>query len=112
MTAVDPTHASVLGPPPVASVVQAGSVLFDTPRTLEKLADLVATVRATRASLAVFPEAFVGGYPKESSLASALAGGQRMDVRSSASIFRVQLMFPVLKRSSSAKSLATIISIS
>jgi nitrilase len=48
----------------VASVVQAGSVLFDTPRTLEKLADLAAASHAAGASLAVFPEAFVGGYPK------------------------------------------------
>ncbi|MDB5346079.1 MAG: Nitrilase/cyanide hydratase and apolipoprotein N-acyltransferase [Schlesneria sp.] len=48
------------------SVVQAGSVLFDTPRTLEKLADLAAQAHATEAQLAVFPEAFVGGYPKGS----------------------------------------------
>jgi nitrilase len=48
----------------VASVVQAGSLLLDTPGTLEKLADLAATARAAGAQLAVFPEAFVGGYPK------------------------------------------------
>lgn len=48
----------------LAAVVQAGPILFDTPRTLDKLADLAADVRATGASLAVFPEAFVGGYPK------------------------------------------------
>ncbi len=48
----------------VASVVQAGSVLFDTPRTLAKVAELAATARAAGAQLAVFPEAFVGGYPK------------------------------------------------
>lgn len=48
------------------SVVQAGSVLFNTPRTLEKLADLAAQARATGAKIAVFPEAFIGGYPKES----------------------------------------------
>jgi nitrilase len=47
-----------------AAVVQAGSVLFDTPRTLEKLADLASSARAAGAELAVFPEAFVGGYPK------------------------------------------------
>ena len=47
-----------------ASVVQAGSVLFDTPRTLEKLAGLAAEARTAGAQLAVFPEAFVGGYPK------------------------------------------------
>lgn len=47
-----------------ASVVQAGSVLFDTPRTLEKLARLAADAHTAGAQLAVFPEAFVGGYPK------------------------------------------------
>ncbi len=48
----------------VASVVQAGSVLFDTPRTLEKFAELAAAARAAGARIAVFPEAFIGGYPK------------------------------------------------
>jgi nitrilase len=48
----------------VASVVQAGSVLFNTSRTLEKLAELAAAARAAGAQLAVFPEAFVGAYPK------------------------------------------------
>ncbi|HEX4143577.1 MAG TPA: nitrilase-related carbon-nitrogen hydrolase [Pirellulales bacterium] len=48
----------------IASVVQAGSLLLDTPRTLEKLADLAASARAAGSQLAVFPEAFVGGYPK------------------------------------------------
>jgi nitrilase len=52
------------GSPIIASVVQAGSLLLDTPGTLEKLADLAATARAAGAQLTVFPEAFVGGYPK------------------------------------------------
>ncbi|HEY2785753.1 MAG TPA: nitrilase-related carbon-nitrogen hydrolase [Fimbriiglobus sp.] len=47
-----------------AAVVQSAPVLFDTPRTLEKLADLTADAARQRAELAVFPEAFVGGYPK------------------------------------------------
>lgn len=47
-----------------AAVVQAGSVLFDTPRTLEKLRHYVAEAARDGAALAVFPEAFVGGYPK------------------------------------------------
>ncbi len=46
------------------AVVQAASVLFDKERTLEKLADLVRDAAATGAKLIVFPEAFVGGYPK------------------------------------------------
>jgi nitrilase len=47
-----------------AAVVQAGSVLFDTPATLVKLQERAAEAAAAGASLIVFPEAFVGGYPK------------------------------------------------
>ena len=46
-----------------AAVVQAASVLFDTPETIAKLENLVREA-ATKADIAVFPEAFVGGYPK------------------------------------------------
>lgn len=46
------------------AVVQAGPILFDTLRTLEKLADLVADARREEAELVVFPEAFIGGYAK------------------------------------------------
>jgi nitrilase len=51
-------------PPVRVAVVQAGSVLFDTPRTLARLAALAADASGRGARLAVFPEAFVGGYPK------------------------------------------------
>ena len=54
-----PEHRSV-----VASVVQAGSIAFDTPATIEKLGDLTADARSHGSELVVFPEAFVGGYPK------------------------------------------------
>jgi nitrilase len=47
-----------------AAVVQAAPALFDTPRTLQKLADLTADAARQKAELVVFPEAFVGGYPK------------------------------------------------
>ncbi|MEO0974828.1 MAG: nitrilase-related carbon-nitrogen hydrolase, partial [Pseudomonadota bacterium] len=47
-----------------AAVVQAGSELFDTPKTLDKLADLTADATALGAQMVVFPEAFIGGYPK------------------------------------------------
>lgn len=46
------------------AVIQAGTVLFDKEHTLEKLADLVRDASAKKAQLIVFPEAFVGGYPK------------------------------------------------
>lgn len=47
-----------------AAVVQAASVVFDAQRSLAKLADLAADAARDRAQLAVFPEAFVSGYPK------------------------------------------------
>lgn len=47
-----------------AAVVQAAPVMFDTPRTIAKLAELTFQAAAQGANLAVFPEAFVGGYPK------------------------------------------------
>ncbi|HEU4411065.1 MAG TPA: nitrilase-related carbon-nitrogen hydrolase [Polyangiaceae bacterium] len=46
------------------AVVQAGSVLFDTPASLAKLRRLAAEAAGEGARLAVFPEAFLGGYPK------------------------------------------------
>jgi nitrilase len=47
-----------------AAVVQAAPVLFDTPRSLLKLADLASDAAKQGAGLVVFPEAFIGGYPK------------------------------------------------
>ena len=46
------------------AVVQAAPAAFDTPRTLDRVASLAARAAAEGAVLAVFPEAFVGGYPK------------------------------------------------
>jgi len=50
--------------PFVAAVVQAASVAFDAERTIDKLAQHVAKAKAQGAALVLFPEAFVGGYPK------------------------------------------------
>ncbi len=47
-----------------AAVVQAAPVVFDTSRSLEKLADLTRDATVQGADIVVFPEAFVGGYPK------------------------------------------------
>lgn len=47
-----------------AAVVQAAPVLFDTKATIEKLVDLTRDAAAQKAQIIVFPEAFVGGYPK------------------------------------------------
>ncbi len=46
------------------AVVQTASVPFDTPATVEKMTGLIDEAAAAGAELAVFPEAFIGGYPK------------------------------------------------
>ncbi len=55
-----PDHASQVR----VAVVQAAPILFDTPKSLELLADLCADAAHQRAELVVFPETFIGGYPK------------------------------------------------
>jgi nitrilase len=47
-----------------AAVVQAGSLVFDTPRTMTKFLDLTQDAAGNGAQIIVFPEAFIGGYPK------------------------------------------------
>jgi nitrilase len=54
------------------SVVQCGTIPGDTPRTLEKLADFADAAHAGGSQLAVFPEAFIGGYPKGQSFGISL----------------------------------------
>jgi nitrilase len=46
------------------AVMQAGSSLFDTPRTLARMAAHCQAAQRLGVELAVFPEAYVGGYPK------------------------------------------------
>ena len=46
------------------AVIQAGSFVFDTARTIEKLRSYCQGAADAGAKLAVFPEAFLGGYPK------------------------------------------------
>ncbi len=46
------------------AVVQAGSFLFDTGRTLAKAQALTRQAAATGARIVLMPEAFLGGYPK------------------------------------------------
>jgi len=60
------------------AVVQTGSSLFDTPRTLERMAAHCETAAGEGAELVVFPEAYVGGYPK------GLDFGARIGMRSPA----------------------------
>lgn len=60
--------------PWVASVIQGTPVPFDQRRTLAKVDDLVASAAARDAKLVVFPEAFVGGYPKGHAFGSYVGG--------------------------------------
>jgi nitrilase len=60
------------------AVVQAGTTLFDTPRTLERMATHCETVASEGTELVVFPEAYIGGYPK------GLDFGARMGIRTPA----------------------------
>lgn len=46
------------------AVVQSASVPFDTPATVAKMVGLIDEAAQQGASLALFPEAFIGGYPK------------------------------------------------
>jgi len=46
------------------SVIQAGSSLFDTPRTLDRMQAHCEAAAKESVELAVFPEAYIGGYPK------------------------------------------------
>jgi len=63
--------------PFVTASVQAGSIAFDTPATIAKLGDLTSEARRRGAGLVVFPEAFVGGYPKGHSFGAVV--GERTD---------------------------------
>ncbi|XP_044953298.1 bifunctional nitrilase/nitrile hydratase NIT4 [Hordeum vulgare subsp. vulgare] len=57
----DPSAATVR-----ATVVQASTVFYDTPATLDKAERLIAEAAGYGSQLVVFPEAFVGGYPRGS----------------------------------------------
>ncbi len=50
--------------PFIGAVVQTASIAFDPIRTVEKLGDFASKAAAQGAKVVVFPEAFVGGYPK------------------------------------------------
>jgi nitrilase len=58
-----------------ATVVQAASAAFDRERSIDRVAELTARAAADGAQLVVFPEAFVGGYPKRADF------GARVGVR-------------------------------
>jgi nitrilase len=47
-----------------AAVVQAGAVSFDSDACVDKAVWLIQEAAATGATVIVFPEAFISGYPK------------------------------------------------
>ena len=47
-----------------AAVVQAGAIPFDADACVDKACRLIGDAARARAAVVVFPEAFVGGYPK------------------------------------------------
>uniref|UniRef100_A0AC35U9J0 CN hydrolase domain-containing protein n=1 Tax=Rhabditophanes sp. KR3021 TaxID=114890 RepID=A0AC35U9J0_9BILA len=46
------------------ALVQDGTIIYDTPATLIKVEELVKKAASNGAQLVLFPESFVGGYPK------------------------------------------------
>ena len=56
------------------AVVQAGSILFDSAATLGKAERLIADAAAGGARLVLFPEAFIGGYPKGNDFGTRVGG--------------------------------------
>src|SRR5689334_169234 len=46
------------------AVVQVGSVAFDSSASVDKAVRWIGDAAATGAKVIVFPEAFIGGYPK------------------------------------------------
>ena len=57
------------------AVAQAGSVFGDTPATVSKLEELTREASAAGAKLILFPEVFVGGYPRGEDFGSVVGGG-------------------------------------
>lgn len=49
---------------PKIAVIQAGTYLLDAERTLEQMRSLAKEAATKVAELVVFPEAYIGGYPK------------------------------------------------
>ncbi len=67
-------NESNTGAPWIAAVIQGTPVPFDQRRTLARVDELVASAVAREAKLVVFPEAFVGGYPKGHAFGSWVGG--------------------------------------
>lgn len=55
-----------------ATVIQASTVFYDTPATLDKAERFLAEAAGYGSQLVVFPEAFIGGYPRGSSFGATI----------------------------------------
>lgn len=56
----------------VAACVQAATASFDIEKTLEKVRDFTAEAASAKAKTVLFPEAFIGGYPRGASFGAVL----------------------------------------
>ncbi|XP_009604787.1 bifunctional nitrilase/nitrile hydratase NIT4A isoform X4 [Nicotiana tomentosiformis] len=94
-----------------ATVVQASTIFYDTPATLVKAERLLAEAASYGAQLVVFPEAFIGGYPRGStfgvSIGNRTAKGKEefrkyhasaIDVPAMAGKYKVYLVMGVIER--------------
>ena len=78
-----------------AAVVQAAPVLFDTAKSLQKLVELTANAVKQGAELVVFPEAFIGGYPKGNDFGVTVAFEPLMVVKNFVAFSRVPSKYQV-----------------
>jgi nitrilase len=58
--------------PYIAASIQAATAAFDTKKTLEKVRDFTADAAKRKAKTVLFPEAFIGGYPRGASFGAVL----------------------------------------
>lgn len=59
-------------PPYVAACIQAATVSFDIERTLDKLREFTFEAARAGAKIVLFPEAFLGGYPRGANFGAVL----------------------------------------
>jgi nitrilase len=61
----------------VAACVQAAPIVFDVPRTVQKVADLTADAARQGARLVLFPEAFISAYPRGATFGAVIGSRTR-----------------------------------
>nr|AFK48411.1 unknown [Lotus japonicus] len=86
-----------------ATVVQASTIFYDTPATLDKAERLLAEAAGYGSQLVVFPEAFIGGYPRGSNFGIIIgirtAKGPEVDrLAAMAGKYKVHLVMGVIER--------------